>query len=287
MPIESAHRLDQIAFRLMTRAPAIFVINLAQRADRRAAMQRQLAKIGWSGAFFGAICPADPAGFPTAGARGCFLSHLAVLKNAQMTSAPFIVILEDDLNFSNGFAEQWQAATSALAALEWSIFYAGHAMARSAAGLLCVDPETGIQCTHFMAINRPALAKVIAGLETILSRRPGHPLGGPMHLDGAYSTLRAQNHGLVTYAYFPALGYQRPSRTDVGNQRWFDTSFGTKDNHSPRYHGCRRLRTCLHQRRIRIFIRARSGYHRRPWSEYRSQRRLFRAEVPCRTNIRR
>jgi hypothetical protein len=43
-----------------------------------------------------------------------------------------------------------------------------------------------------------------------------------MHLDGAYSTLRAQNRGLATYAYFPALGYQRPSRTDVGDQRWFD-----------------------------------------------------------------
>jgi hypothetical protein len=43
-----------------------------------------------------------------------------------------------------------------------------------------------------------------------------------MHLDGAYSTLRAQNHTLVTYAYFPALGYQRSSRTDVGVAKWFD-----------------------------------------------------------------
>ena len=73
-----------------------------------------------------------------------------------------------------------------------------------------------------MVINGPAISTLIGGLEKILSRPAGHPRGGPMHLDGAYSTLRAQNHALATYAYFPALGYQRPSRTDVGNLKWFD-----------------------------------------------------------------
>ena len=43
-----------------------------------------------------------------------------------------------------------------------------------------------------------------------------------MHVDGAYSTMREQNQSLMTYALSPALGYQRPSRTDIGDGRWFD-----------------------------------------------------------------
>ena len=50
-----------------------------------------------------------------------------------------------------------------------------------------------VQCAHFLLINAAALTTVIKGLETILSRPAGHPLGGPMHVDGAYTTIRAQN----------------------------------------------------------------------------------------------
>jgi hypothetical protein len=200
----------------------IFVINLEHRIDRRLAMEEELLKVGWRAEFFRAIRPGEPAGFDSIGARGCFLSHLSVLKAAQDREAQYIAILEDDLNFRPGFTDGWKSAMSRLSSMEWSIFYPGHALEHLPAGLSCVPPDIGIQCTHFMVINRPALKSLIAGFETILSRPPGHRLGGPMHVDGAYSTLRAQNHGLVTYAYFPALGYQRSSRTDVGNLKWFD-----------------------------------------------------------------
>jgi glycosyl transferase, family 25 len=73
-----------------------------------------------------------------------------------------------------------------------------------------------------VVINGPAISTLINRLETILSRPPGHPLGGAMHVDGAFSTIRGQNPLLITFAHFPALGYQRPSRTDIGNVRWFD-----------------------------------------------------------------
>lgn len=206
----------------MSRTKQIFVINLKHRTDRRLAMREQLASVGWSAEFFPAIRPQEPAGFPSIGARGCFLSHLSVLKKAEHAGAQQVVILEDDLNFVTAFADHWRSAMSALARHEWSIFYPGHTMKDLPAGLSRVAPETGIQCTHFMVISGRALAKLITGLETILSRPPGHPLGGPMHIDGAYSTIRAQNHTLATYAYFPALGYQRSSRTDVGVGKWFD-----------------------------------------------------------------
>ena len=201
---------------------AIFVINLEHRTDRRIAMQKQLSQIGWNAEFFPAIRPKSAADFPSIGARGCFLSHLAVLRKARDAGALQLVVLEDDVNFTPEFAERWKFSISALETHEWSIFYPGHLFDDLPPGLSRISPDTGVQCTHFMVINGHAISTLIAGLETIMSRPAGHPLGGPMHLDGAYSTLRTQNHALITYAYFPALGYQRPSRTDVGNLKWFD-----------------------------------------------------------------
>jgi len=206
----------------MTVMQAITVINLAHRTDRRLAMQKQLSQIGWRAAFFPAIRPESAAGFPSVGARGCFLSHLAVLKNARDAGVRQLVILEDDVNFAPGFAERWPSSMAALEAKDWSIFYPGHVFDALPAGLSPISPDTGVYCTHFMVINGQAIATIIDGLERILSRPPGHPMGGPMHVDGAYSTIRAQNRALATYAYFPALGYQRPSRTDIGDRRWFD-----------------------------------------------------------------
>lgn len=202
--------------------PKAVVINLARRTDRRLAMQQQLSNIGWNAEFFPAIRPESAGEFPSVGARGCFLSHLAVLKKARDAGMQQLILLEDDVNFVSHFPERWQSSMSALAAREWSIFYPGHGIDDLPPGLSRIAPETAVQCTHFMMINGPALSILVAGLETILSRPGGHPLGGAMHVDGAYSTLRAQNHALETYAYSPIFGYQRSSRTDVGELKWFD-----------------------------------------------------------------
>ena len=38
-----------------------------------------------------------------------------------------------------------------------------------------------------MLINAPAIGPLIAYLERMVARPAGHPEGGPMHVDGAYS----------------------------------------------------------------------------------------------------
>jgi hypothetical protein len=205
------------------KAPAtIVVINLEYRTDRRVATQKQLSRIGWQADFFPAIRPVSAAEFPSVGARGCFLSHLAVLNRARDAGVRWLILLEDDINFDPDFAERWQKAISTLETQEWCIFYPAHAFADLPAGLSRISPDRGVPCAHFVVINGPAIAPIAAGLETILSRPAGHPMGGPMHVDGAYSTIRHQDPALVTYAHSPALGYQRPSRTDIGELRWFD-----------------------------------------------------------------
>lgn len=198
------------------------VINLKRRVDRRIETEKELSRVGWSATYFSAIEPSTEEGFPSIGARGCFLSHLAVLREAREARRQRLVILEDDVNFVRDFTDRWQSAAAALESREWSIFYPGHVIDDLPRGLSVLPSTTGVRCTHFMMINGAAIPALIEGLETILSRPAGHPMGGPMHVDGAYSTVRMQNTALITCAYSPVLGYQRPSRTDIGNHKWFD-----------------------------------------------------------------
>jgi GR25 family glycosyltransferase involved in LPS biosynthesis len=79
------------------------VINLECRKDRRAEMETQLRRIQWDAQFFPAVRPPDAGDFQSIGARGCFLSHLAVLKRAALQN-DHAVIMEDDLNFSRDFS---------------------------------------------------------------------------------------------------------------------------------------------------------------------------------------
>jgi glycosyl transferase family 25 len=201
---------------------SVYVINLERRADRRKEMQRELTRVGWNATFFPAIEPPSSAGFDSIGARGCFLSHLSVLKAARDACVERLVVLEDDVSFGRDFNERWQALATELSSLDWSICYPGHAVDDLPQGLSLLSPERSVLCAHFIVIDGKAISSLIGGLESMLSRPAGDRRGGPMHVDGAYSTIRAQNPALKTYAFFPVLGYQRPSRTDIRRARWFD-----------------------------------------------------------------
>jgi glycosyl transferase family 25 len=145
-----------------------------------------------------------------------------MMANARDAKVSQLVILEDDVNFCSDFAERWKIAMAVLESRQWSIFYPAHVFADLPAGLSRIAPDRGVQCTHFMVSNGPAMAPIVAGLERILSRPAESPMAGPMHVDAAYSTIRRQDHALETYAHSPALGYQRPSCTDVGDLKCFD-----------------------------------------------------------------
>jgi glycosyl transferase, family 25 len=196
------------------------VINLDERQDRREEMNCQLQKVGWEATYFSAIKPTHPDGFPSLGARGCFLSHLEVLR-LSIGERKHLIILEDDLNFAPDFSVRWPNAISELLTTEWSIFYPA-VVTPKGAGLCLIEPTHGIQTAHFMVIHRDSIATIANRLHAILSRPAGHPDGGAMHVDGAYSTIRANDPTLRTYVYSPPLGYERSSRSDIANNRLFD-----------------------------------------------------------------
>jgi len=211
----------------------ISIINLPYRADRRREIRQQLARFGLSldrdpVQLFLAVRPADADGFPNIGARGCFLSHLGVLKQARADGVAKLLILEDDVDFSKELtSERLGPILERLSSHPWAIAYGGHTLprnseSRSETVWREIEPSMPVVTAHCVAMTHDAIALAVPYLEAILARPAGHAEGGPMHVDGAYSRLRADHPELVTYGIWPAIGHQRSSRTDIHELRWFD-----------------------------------------------------------------
>jgi glycosyl transferase family 25 len=198
----------------------VHVINLTDRADRRREMEGELRRIGLSlthpgVSVFAATRPAEAGGFPTAGTRGCFESHLAVLARIAAGPEPAGLILEDDADFT-------PALGPGLAALgEWDMVLGLHsAMAggwdgRAGAPFVRLMPGEEVVCAHFLAVRREVAAEAVPFLSAIAARPFGHPEGGAMHVDGAWNWFRRARPGLRALAAVPPWAVQRPSRSDI------------------------------------------------------------------------
>jgi hypothetical protein len=210
---------------------AIFVINLRSRQDRRQEMAEQLRRIGMDlyrspVRLFPAARPESLAGFPSLGARGCFESHLGVIQLACKEGHRRILILEDDLDFVSDFSVRFPEISSELRHRPWDIVYGGYELTPpiplSSERLVEISSDTGLRTSHFVGFDGNILPELIAYLEAICGRPPGHPDGGPMHVDGAYGLFRRAHPEFRTLIAIPELGYQRASRSDITPVRWYD-----------------------------------------------------------------
>jgi glycosyl transferase family 25 len=212
----------------------IYIVNLLERTDRLREIQEQLNLINLSNNHtsvyvFPAVRPTDQGEFDSIGARGCFLSHLGILKDAAFHNYKNILILEDDVNFSDNFITESTKAFKELSDRKWDIFYGGIKLTLDettiSSNVQAVPSKTGIMTTHFVAFNGDVIIKFITELELMLTRKGGDPQGGPMHVDGAYSTIRGNYPEYKTFVALPVLAYQRASMTDIHELRWFDRVF--------------------------------------------------------------
>lgn len=214
-----------------------YVINLASRTDRKREMDGMLGRLGppvhgdWV-EYFPAVKVDSAEGFPSAGVRGCFLSHLGVYKQAIEEGLPNVVVMEDDLEIEPAFLEKSTAMVEALERhKDWGFVYFGHILEddprhNSSSPLRAVTGK--IMMGHFYAINGPVLPRLVRFFEKVLSRPPGHPDGGPQFSDGVRNTFRARNPDVLTLAAQPNMGRQRGSRSDL-SPRWFDKIPGIRE----------------------------------------------------------
>jgi hypothetical protein len=224
MNASSLSRLDQVF-------DHIVVINLPSRADRRQQMDKELARVGVPAHvvyFFPAIRPEEDGGFPSTGARGAYLSHLAVLRQARNEGWHSVLVMEDDLQLHPRLPHVWPALAGALAQHHWGLAYLGHMgsdpVHAPPSGDTPYWQPTHLpqQCLHCYAVHERVFDDVIAYLEACLHRPAGHPDGGLMHVDGAMSMFRQRHPEVLTLLAQPSLGSQRPSRSDITHNRWYD-----------------------------------------------------------------
>lgn len=204
----------------------ICIINLPERTDRRRAVTRELRRQGIAVdgqrvRFFAAARPDGPADFPSTGARGCFLSHLAVLRQARADGVQRLLVLEDDVMFTDTLARAG-ALAGALHTATWHLAYPGHAQPALPGPLRWQASREPLVCAHCYAVHHSALDTVIGHLEACLGRPTGHPEGSPMHYDGALTLLRRARPELVTLLCSRSLAGQRSSRSDIIGPSWLD-----------------------------------------------------------------
>lgn len=209
------------------------IINVASRTDRRRGTEAEFQQNNFpinteTTVFFAAITPEDAQGFDNAGVRGCFLSHLGVLKEAEKAAANNVLVLEDDIAFSRHIHAYGPTAISALDTLDWDIAYFGHARGNSDGEPHWKRVDGPMLLAHFYAVNGTAFEKIIPFMEKILERPAGHPEGGPMHYDGALNTFFQKNPDIKAFYFSRNLGHQRPSRTDLHKLPFWDTSAAIK-----------------------------------------------------------
>lgn len=206
----------------------IYIVNLPERSDRRREMDRELARIGLRAdgeriRYFRAVRPKDAGLFPNLGAHGCFLSHLAILNEADCEGLSNILVLEDDLAIDPRLMSAPCAMGERLRESDWDFAYLGHVEAAESHGRPSWQENVApMATTHFYALNGRVIKPLRDHLAACLERPPGHPQGSPMHVDGAYSLFRRHQPGIVTLMSTPSLGGQRSSRSDIYPNKWYD-----------------------------------------------------------------
>ncbi len=203
-----------------------YVINLPQRRDRRQQILHQFSRAGVSlepgrVEIFPAFKPESPAGFPSIGARGCFLSHREVLLTALREGVKRVLVLEDDLELTHHILDRPAVMLSTLDNTPWGLAYLGHNLdlAETHPPQFVVTQQSSVGA-HFYALQGEAIAQCVDFLDAVLTREPGDPLGGPMHYDGALTMFRSAHPSLQTVACTVPLGHQGSSRSDITPRPW-------------------------------------------------------------------
>jgi glycosyl transferase family 25 len=206
----------------------IRIINLPERTDRRNEVIRELQRIGLPlekgrVEIVSATRPQTADGFSTIGARGCFLSHLQVLRQAQKDKARYLAVLEDDITFNSRLWNQNGPSSTAVSDGKWDLIWLGHLEPDTNRELVFERHTRDLLTTHFYAVNGEILGRLVDAFEAMLTRPAGHPDGGPMYPDGAFNTICKQNPDIVRLIALPSLAGQRSSRSDVTPRGWAST----------------------------------------------------------------
>jgi len=198
----------------------VAIINIPDRKDRYRECLRELKMIDLEVTpgkveFFPGKRVTTLEGFPTIGARGGFLAHLALIREAQRRGVKTLCVFEDDFEISRENAAPLMKTVEAARTLPWDFFYLGHRLTplHSPTGLS--ETKEPIITAHAFAIRSSIFEPLAEYLEGCIVRPPGDPVGGPQFIDGGLTMFRERNPQLITLVANPSRVTQRSSRSDI------------------------------------------------------------------------
>lgn len=211
---------------------AVLLLNLPDRKDRLQQSFDTLEQLTPNARSLVEVVPgtrpASAGTFPSIGALGCFQAHLAALRIAQSRGLHTVLILEDDLCITRELHTCWPVVQQDLATQQWDMLSLGFSEPAPPASAPCPPGKSlhrttaPIGLSHCYAMQQPGIARMIAYFETLLTRAPGDPRGGPQHHDGAMYHFFIEHPDAVRLRPHTSLVGQRFSRSDIAGARWFD-----------------------------------------------------------------
>lgn len=201
------------------------IIHLPERRDRYQALRKELSRFGFPierANIPEAPKPEDANGFPSRGVYGNFLSHLDIIQRAEADGLESVLVLEDDAIFRTAIGSRGSEIAETIRTLDWDILYLGHSIRHpppSENGF--VGYSGAFYWAHCYAVRGRAIASLARFLELVVERPAGHPLGGKMYIDGAFTLFRQQNPDLKFLISSPRLSIQRGSESSLGKPTGF------------------------------------------------------------------
>jgi hypothetical protein len=179
---------------IMDHAYVVHTIDTAETSERRIKTEAQLSRLNLKPPrieFF--VRPLDPEG----GHHGCWMAHKEIAKDALVKGYKSIMILEDDIifseNFLNNYVKYMEPAAKILSGKHWEIFYFTHNVEKMR---LLPDPSWQVDGNQHEMIGVSSWATVGYVIRSTalwwlahsdLPSLPGRTVDGIMHSSRAFS----------------------------------------------------------------------------------------------------
>ena len=147
------------------------------------------------------------------GATGCKFSHRDIIKDAEKNKYESILILEDDIEFTDNFLSGLNYFIKKTSSLDWDMLYLGGRNTLIEINKMCIPTEFShiykcnkIKCTHAYIIKRKLFSKILKDLETY-----------DQEIDNYYFNSIQPNYN--TYIIYPTIVNQTDSKSDIIEKR--------------------------------------------------------------------
>jgi GR25 family glycosyltransferase involved in LPS biosynthesis len=207
------------------------IINLPDRDDRLRAIRKELHRCGGDDhpekvQIPYAPKPDDASDFDSRGVYGSYLSHYNILKDALRNGIQTVWVLEDDATFSHRMMRDQARIVKFLQRNPWDMCFFGHSLHRELRGMPkgLIHYTSSFRWAHCYAVHSRVLPRLIAYLDENMTNPQGHPRGGRMYIDPAYSFFRRLNPDVISLVANPAMSVQRGSVSSLAGGHWYDRS---------------------------------------------------------------